>query len=86
MVNLLVEHEWKEKNKDEVFKVVGNIIDMQKNNKLPEGYKLLSVQVIGSENRAVCNWEAPGKNELLSLVKQVNPPTKFAVHEAQKIF
>lgn len=86
MVNLIVEHVWKDKNKDEAFKVVGSIIEMEKGGKLPEGYKLQSVQVLGSENKAICNWEAPSRNDLLALVKQVNPPTKYSVYEAQKIF
>ncbi|MFG1518920.1 MAG: hypothetical protein AAE977_00385 [Thermoplasmataceae archaeon] len=86
MVNLLVEHRWKDKNKDEAFKVVGSIIEMQKNSKMPEGFKLLSVQVVGSENMAICNYEAPSKEALESLVKKVNPPTKYQVFEAQKIF
>ena len=86
MANLIIEHEWKEKNKDAAFKVVGSIIDMQKNSKLPAGFKLISVQVLGDKNRAICNWEAPSRDALLSLVKQVNPPTKYEVYEAQKIF
>lgn len=86
MVNLIVEHVWKDKNKDEAFKVVGSIVEMEKDGKLPEGFKLLTVQVIGAENKAICNWEAPSRNDLLSLVKKVNPPTKYSVYDAQKIF
>jgi len=86
MVNVIVEHEWEDSKKDEAFKVVGNIVNMQKENKLPEGFKLLSVQVIASKNKAICSWEAPGADSLLSLVKQVNPPTRYEVNEAQKIF
>ncbi len=86
MVNVIVEHEWEDSNKEEAFKVVGNIVNMQKESKLPEGFKLLSVQVISSKNRAICSWEAPNTDSLLSLVKQVNPPTKYDVMEAQKIF
>ena len=86
MVSLIIEHEWKEKHKDEAFKVVGSIIDMEKNRKLPEGFKLISVQILANKDRAICNWEAPSRDALLSLVKQVNPPTKYEVYEAQKIF
>ncbi len=86
MTNLIVEHEWKEKNKEEAFKVVGSIVEMAKNSKLPAGFKLQSIQVLGSENKAICNWEAPSKNDMIGLLKQVNPPTKHTVFEAQKLF
>ena len=55
MVNLIIEHEWKEKHKDEAFKVVGSIIDMEKNKKLPEGFKLISVQVLANMDRAIAS-------------------------------
>ena len=86
MVNLIVEHRWKNRDKESAFKVVGEIVEMAKNGKLPEGYALQSIQVIGAENMALCNWEAPGKEEMKGLLKQVNPPTKHEVYEAQKSF
>lgn len=86
MTNIIVEHRWREHNKDEAFKVVGSIVDMAKNSKLPAGFTLQSINVIGEENRAVCNWEAPSANDMKELLKKVNPPTKHEVFEAQKIF
>ncbi|MEM0159007.1 MAG: hypothetical protein QXV22_05405 [Thermoplasmataceae archaeon] len=86
MANIIVEHRWKEKNKDEAFKVVGSIVDMAKNGKLPSGFSLKSINVIGSENRAVCNWDAPSVNDMKDLLAKVNPPTKHEVYEAMKVF
>ena len=85
MVNLIVEHRWKEKNQESAFKVVGSIVDMAKNGKLPQGFSLKSINVIGSERMAICNWEAPSLNDLKGLVAQVNPPTKYEIFEAQKL-
>ena len=85
MVNLIVEHRWKEKNQEAAFKVVGSIVDMAKNGKLPQGFSLKSINVIGSERMAICNWEAPSLNDLKGLVEQVNPPTKYEIFEAQKL-
>lgn len=86
MTNLVVEHRWKAKEKDEVVKVVGGIVDMAKNGKLPEGFKLNSIQLVGSEDMAICNWEAPSKDAMIGLLDKVNPPTKHKVFEADKIF
>ena len=85
MVNLIVEHRWKEKNQEAAFKVVGSIVEMAKNGKLPQGFSLKSINVIGSERMAICNWEAPTLNDLKVLVEQVNPPTKYEIFEAQKL-
>ncbi|MCL4331180.1 MAG: hypothetical protein M1304_02780 [Candidatus Thermoplasmatota archaeon] len=85
MVNLIVEHRWKEKNQEAAFKVVGSIVEMAKNGKLPQGFSLKSINVIGSERMAICNWEAPSLNDLKGLVEQVNPPTKYEIFEAQKL-
>ncbi|MEM0157520.1 MAG: hypothetical protein QXN26_05605 [Thermoplasmataceae archaeon] len=85
MVNLIVEHRWKEKNQEAAFKVVGSIVDMAKNGKLPQGFSLKSINVIGSERMAICNWEAPSLSDLKGLVAQVNPPTKYEIFEAQKL-
>ena len=85
LVNLIVEHRWKEKNQEEAFKVVGSIVDMAKNGKLPQGFSLKSINVIGSERMAICNWEAPSLADLKGLVAKVNPPTKYEVFEAQKL-
>ncbi len=85
MVNLIVEHRWKEKNQEAAFKVVGSIVEMAKNGKLPQGFSLKSINVIGSERMAICNWVAPSLNDLKGLVEQVNPPTKYEIFEAQKL-
>ncbi|QRF75189.1 hypothetical protein Thermo_00683 [Thermoplasmatales archaeon] len=86
MANIIVEHRWKEHNKAEAFKVVGSIVDMAKNGKLPAGFTLKSINVIGQEDRAVCNWEAPSVGDMQNLLKSVNPPTKHEVYAADKIF
>ncbi|KAA8922678.1 hypothetical protein [Thermoplasma sp.] len=85
MVSLIVEHRWKEKNQDEAFKVVGSIIDMQKNGKLPAGFTLKSVNVIGNERMAICEWEAPSLEDFRSLMEKVNPPTKHEIFATQKL-
>lgn len=81
MTELVVEHEWKKKNSESVMKTVGEIIGMQKNGKLPEGFNLKSVIVLNGENRAICNWNAPDTNSLKELLGKVNPPTKNKVFE-----
>ncbi|CAC11311.1 hypothetical protein [Thermoplasma acidophilum] len=85
MVSLIVEHRWKGKNQDEAFKVVGSIIDMQKNGKLPAGFTLKSVNVIGDERMAICEWEAPSLEDFKSLMEKVNPPTKHEIFATQKL-
>ncbi len=84
MTELVVEHEWKNKNSDSVMKTVGDIIGMQKSGSLPEGFNLKSVIVLNGENRAICNWEAPGLNALKELLGKVNPPTKNRVFEISR--
>ncbi len=86
MVYIIVEHRWKEKNQDAAFKVVGSIIDMAKNGTLPAGFSLKSVNVVGSERMAICNWEAPSLSDFKGLIEKVNPPTKYEVFESQKLF
>ncbi|MGP6240284.1 hypothetical protein ACNF40_07750 [Cuniculiplasma sp. SKW4] len=86
MADVIVEHKWKEKNGEEVVKVVGSIIDMQKNGKLPAGFTLKSISVLKGENTAICNWEAPSVKDMKDLLEKVNPPTKHEVLEAQKMF
>ncbi len=86
MVNAIVEHEWKERDQEKVFSVVGSIVDMQKGGKLPSGFSLKSVNVINGERRAVCNWECPSVGELKGLLDKVNPPTKNRILETKKIF
>lgn len=84
MTELVVEHEWKEKNSESVMKTVGEIIGMQKNSSLPEGFSLKSVVVLNGENRAICNWDAPDLNSLKGLLEKVNPPTKHKVYETTR--
>lgn len=86
MVNAIVEHKWNESDQTKVFEVVGNIVDMAKSGKLPSGFKLNYVNVVASERRAICGWDAPSAEGLRKLVDQVNPPTTHVVNEAMKIF
>lgn len=84
MTELVVEHEWKSRNSDSVMKTVGDIIGMQKNGSLPEGFNLKSVIVLNGENRAICNWDAPDPDSMKELLVKVNPPTKNKVYETTR--
>jgi len=86
MATLVVEHRWKKKNEKQAFEVVGTIIDMAKNGKLPEGYKLISINVLKDRGTALCNWEAPSAEAMRQLLEKVKPPTKHTVYDSQKIF
>ena len=66
--------------------MVGGIVEMAKNGKLPEGFQLKEINVFAGEPKAICNWEAPGVREMSELLSKVNPPTKNSVFEVQKIF
>jgi hypothetical protein len=85
MVSLIVEHRWKEKNEQDAFKVVGSIIDMQKNGKLPQGFSLKSVNVVEKEKMAVCSWDAPSLEDFKGLMEKVNPPTKHEIYVANRL-
>lgn len=85
MTNIIVEHEWSSDKTEDVFKVVGAIVEMSKSGQLPEGFKLNSVNVLSGQTRAVCNWEAPSSEALSELMSKVDPPTTHKVNEAQKI-
>jgi hypothetical protein len=85
MVSLVVEHRWKEKNAQDAFKVVGSIIDMQKNGKLPSGFTLKSVNVVENERMAVCEWDAPSVDDFKGLLEKVNPPTKHEVYLSKRL-
>lgn len=85
MAEMVVEHEWKSRNGESVMKVVGDIIGMQKNSSLPEGFTLRSVLLLNGENRAICNWDAPDAKSLRELIGKVNPPTRNTVYEANRV-
>ncbi len=85
LVNAIVEHEWKEEDQEKVFNVVGKIVEMSRSGKLPEGFKLKSINVIGDQRRAICNWDAPSITALRELVDSVNPPTDRRITEAMRI-
>lgn len=85
MVNAIVEHKWEEKDEEKIFNIVGSLVEMNKEKKFPEGFKLKSINVIGNERRAICNWDAPKVSDLQELVKSLSPPSDFKVFEAMKI-
>ena len=85
MVNAIVEHEWREKDQEKVLSVVGSIVDMAKNGKLPKGFELNAISVIGEERRAICSWVCPSVDQLRGLLSQVNPPTKHTVKQVNRI-
>lgn len=85
MVNVIVEHRWKNEDGEKVMKTVEGIIGMKQGGSLPEGFNLLSINVIGEENRAICNWDAPSADAMSGLLGQVNPPTTHKVYQADRI-
>lgn len=85
MVNAIVEHEWKDGEQEKVFNFIGNIVEMEKSARLPGGFRLRSINVLGNEKRAICNWDAPGVEELVNLVKRLDPSGTFKVSEAMRI-
>lgn len=85
MATIIVEHEWKNEDGEKVFKVVGSIVNMSKEGKLPEGFSLKSVDAMSGFPKAVCRWEAPSAEALSQLISQVNPPTTHKVTETMKV-
>lgn len=85
MVEVIVEHEWKAEDSANVMKVVGSVIEMQKNGTLPQGFELKGVQLLKDKNRAICNWEAPSASSLSELVGKVNPPTVHVATETSRV-
>ncbi|MHB1439550.1 MAG: hypothetical protein ACYCSO_02300 [Cuniculiplasma sp.] len=85
MTNVIVEHRWKTHNAEEVKKVVGNLVQMSRDKTLPPGFELKSVNILGSEPRAICNWDAPSVRDMKDFIEKINPPTKNEVSEAQRI-
>lgn len=85
MANVVVEHVWNEQDTENLFKVVGSIVEMQKNGTLPQGFVLKSIDVLKGENRAICRWEAPGSSAMSDLLARVNPPSRHNAYETQKV-
>lgn len=86
MTDVMVEHVWKKEDAEEVIMVVGNIVEMSKKGKLPQGFNLKSVDVLAGESKAICRWEAPSSAALASLIEKVDPPTTHKVTDTQKVF
>lgn len=85
MANIMIEHEWNKEDGEAVFKVVGSVVELSGNGKLPEGFSLKSVEVLKGESRAICRWEAPDVSAISELLKTVNPPTRHKISEVQKV-
>ncbi|MCL4333320.1 MAG: hypothetical protein M1290_04855 [Candidatus Thermoplasmatota archaeon] len=85
MVEVIIEHEWKKEDGENVMKVVGGIIEMQKKGTLPPGFALKGVQLLKGRNKAICNWEAPSSSSLSELLAKVNPPTIHTVTEVSRV-
>ncbi|MCL4447138.1 MAG: hypothetical protein M0Z77_03020 [Thermoplasmatales archaeon] len=85
MTEVIVEHEWNASDSEKVMKVVGSIIEMQKNGSLPQGFSLKSVQLLKNRNKAICNWEATSAESLAGLIGKVNPPTRHTVTEVSRV-
>lgn len=85
MSAIVVEHKWSDEQQEDLFKVVGDIVEKQKKGELPEGFSLNAINVVKGENRAICNWDAPDVNAMKQLIDQVNPPDEHRVYESQKI-
>ncbi|MHB1439549.1 MAG: hypothetical protein ACYCSO_02295 [Cuniculiplasma sp.] len=86
MANIIVEHRWKNHANEEVKKTIAGIIQMANDGKLPEGFQLKSINVLDSELKAICNWEAPSINSMKEFLEKLNPPTKHEIMEAQKAY
>lgn len=85
MAKMIVEHKWSQENSEEVFKVVGSIVEMSKDGQLPDGYRVKSIDLLDGQNRAICTWEAPSREALSGLIEKVNPPTSHSISEAKQI-
>ncbi len=85
MAKVVVEHIWIDEDKEKLFKVVGSIIEMKNNRTLPNSFDLESIELLSGENRAICHWEAPGKDAMINLLSQVNPPSRHNVYETQRL-
>ncbi len=86
MQTYLVSHEWDVARSEEVKNIVSGIIDKERNSSLPEGFHLLGVMLSSGEPKAYCIWQAASKQELVSLLSSVNPPTTHSVDEYQILF
>lgn len=85
MVDIVVEHQWKSEDGEEVFRIVESIVEMSNGGKLPAGFELKSVDVLKDMPKAICRWDAPSASALSDLVSQVNPPTEHKISEVQKV-
>jgi hypothetical protein len=86
MAEVIIEHEWKKEDSENVMKVVGGIIEMQKKGALPQGFALKGVQLLNGKNKAICSWEAPNASSLSDLLAKVNPPTTHTITEVSRVF
>jgi hypothetical protein len=86
MSDFLIQHVWKSENTENAVKTVKAIAGMAKDGKLPQGFKLKSINAVSGENRAFCTWEAPSRKALADLVAQVRPPTEVTIFELQKMY
>ncbi len=85
MTEVIVEHEWKDVDGESVMKVVGSVIDMQKNGSLPQGFALKGIQLLRDKNRAICTWDAPSGSALSELLGKLSPPTIHTVTEINRV-
>jgi hypothetical protein len=86
MTYIIIRHEWNTENQEAAFKTVNQILETAKQGKLPSGFRLLSSFVDTSTRTAFCTYEAPSKRDFQSLVAQINPPTKYTIHEVSKLY
>ena len=82
----IVRHEWDSAKTDEVVPVVSKIIENARSGRLPAGFSLLEVMISKEAPKAYCVWQSESRASLESLLSSVNPPTRHAVAEFDRVY
>ena len=82
----VVQHEWDSAKTDQVVPVVSKVIESARTGRLPGGFNLLGVMLSKEAPKAYCLWRAESKASLEGLLSSVNPPTRHAVSEFDRVY
>lgn len=82
----VVQHEWDSAKTNQVVPVVSKIIADAQSGTLPAGFKLLGVMLSKDAPKACCVWESESRGSLEGLLTSVNPPTRHAVSEFERLY